>query len=179
MNVNRVKRVFFIILFKDDGNGCLQACLSILIDTWGIWKIRGTNLPFLTPHTVYFCISNQNEESDWGWTGTFKTKNLLIITITSNRKGKRTSFAEWWRQQIQREMERRWKHLKNLYVPLLRRANCDNTPCVCQQSSFSFPLQHFLGMPWSSLHFTRWLPSTRRPNSCTVVWQRVICWLVL
>ena len=57
MNVNRVKRVFFIILFKDDGNGCLQACLSILIDTWGIWKIRGTNLPFLTPHTVYLCIS--------------------------------------------------------------------------------------------------------------------------
>ena len=53
------------------------------------------------------------------------------------------------RQQIQREMERRWIHLKNLYVPLLWLVNLNNTHCVCQQSSFFSPLQHFLGILWS------------------------------
>ena len=37
----------------------------------------------------------------------------------------------------------------------------------------------FLAILLSLLPFTRNLPFMRRPNSCIVVWQQLICWLVL
>ena len=48
-----------------------------------------------------------------------------------------------------------------------------------QQCTFSSPSQHSLRILSSLLPFTRNLPITRRPNSCTVLWQQLICWLVL
>ena len=48
-----------------------------------------------------------------------------------------------------------------------------------QQCTFSSPSQHSLRILSSSLPFARNLPSTCHPNSCTVLWQQLICWLVL
>ena len=48
-----------------------------------------------------------------------------------------------------------------------------------QQCTFSSPSQHSLRILSSLLPFTRNLPSTDRPNSCTVLWQQLTCWLVL
>ena len=45
--------------------------------------------------------------------------------------------------------------------------------------TFSSPLQHLLELLSSLLPFTKILPCIRRPNSCIVVWQPLICWLVL
>ena len=55
----------------------------------------------------------------------------------------------------------------------------NNSPFHSQQSTFSSPSQQFLGIPLSLLPFTKNLPSIRHPNSCIVVWQQLICWLVL
>ena len=43
----------------------------------------------------------------------------------------------------------------------------------------SSPLRHLLGILSSSLPFPKNLPYIRRPNSCIVVWQPLICWLGL
>ena len=48
-----------------------------------------------------------------------------------------------------------------------------------QQSTFSSPSQLLLRTLLPLLPFTRNLPSIRHPNSCIVVWQQLICWLVL
>ena len=54
-----------------------------------------------------------------------------------------------------------------------------------QQESVSFAAvniflsQHFLGILLFFLPFIKNLPFTRRPNSCIVVCQQLICWLVL
>ena len=48
-----------------------------------------------------------------------------------------------------------------------------------QQSTFSSPSQLLLRTLLPLLPFTRNLPSIRHPNSCIVVWQHLICWLVL
>ena len=48
-----------------------------------------------------------------------------------------------------------------------------------RQSTFSSPSQQLLGILLSLLPFTRNLLSIRHPNSCIVVWQQLICWLVL
>ena len=48
-----------------------------------------------------------------------------------------------------------------------------------QRFTFSSPSLHFLGILLSLLPFIRKLPFIRRPNSCIVVWQQLICWLVL
>ena len=55
----------------------------------------------------------------------------------------------------------------------------NNSPFHSHRSTFSSPSQHFLEILLSFLLFTRNLLSIRHPNSCIVVWQRLIRWLVL
>ena len=85
--------------------------------------------------------------------------------------------AELCRQQISPEVEHCRKHLKNCYAPPLWWVGFNQH--LSHQSTFSSPSQHFLAILLSLLPFTRNLPSMRRPNSCIVVWQQLICWLVL
>ena len=54
-----------------------------------------------------------------------------------------------------------------------------NSPFHSQQSTLYSPSQRFLGTLLSFLLFTRNLPCIHHPNSCIVVWQQLICWLVL
>ena len=55
----------------------------------------------------------------------------------------------------------------------------NNIPFHSQQSTFSSQQQQLLQTLLSLLPFTKNLPSIRHPNSCIVVWQHLICWLVL
>ena len=47
------------------------------------------------------------------------------------------------------------------------------------QCTFFSPSHHSLQILSSLLPFTRNLPSTRRTNSITILWQQLSCWLVL
>ena len=74
-------------------------------------------------------------------------------------------------------MEHRRKHLKNSYVLPLWSVDFNKNHFLSQHSTFSSPSQHLLEILSSLLPFTRNLPFIRRPNSCIVVWQQLICWL--
>ena len=87
--------------------------------------------------------------------------------------------AEQCRQQSSPEGEHRAKQLKNCYAPHLLEVDYIKDLLFSQQCTFSSPSQHSLRILSSLLPFTRNLPITRRPNSCTVLWQQLICWLVL
>ena len=77
------------------------------------------------------------------------------------------------------KVERIRKHLTNRYVPRFGQVSLNNSQYHSQQSTFSSPSQQFLGILSSLLPFIRNLPSICHPNSCIVVWQPLICWLVL
>ena len=87
--------------------------------------------------------------------------------------------TEKCRQQSSLAGERRAKHLKNCYEPHLLLVDYINDLLFSQQCTFSSPLQHSLQILSSLLPFTRYLPSTRRTNSITILWQQLSCWLVL
>ena len=57
--------------------------------------------------------------------------------------------------------------------------SCINDQFLSQLYTFSSLWQHFLGILWSLFPFAGNLPSILRPNSCIVVWQQLICQLVL
>ena len=101
---------------------------------------------------------------------------------------------EWYGHQVSTLSVNVDLDKKKLFVVLLKEwyhkcllKNCYAFPLwwvgfnqhLSQQSTFSSPSQHFLAILLSLLPFTRNLPSMRRPNSCIVVWQQLICWLVL
>ena len=87
--------------------------------------------------------------------------------------------TEQCRQQSSLAGERRAKHLKNCYEPHLLQADYIKDLLFSQQCTFSSPSQHSLQILSSLLPFTRYLPSTRRTNSITILWQQLSCWLVL
>ena len=68
---------------------------------------------------------------------------------------------------------------KNWVCPAIWYVSSIKNPFFSQRFTFSSPSLHFLGILLSLLSFIRKLPFIRRPNSCIVVWQQLICWLVL
>ena len=76
-------------------------------------------------------------------------------------------------------MTHRQKNWTDRYAPKFGQLSLNNSPFHSQQSTFSSPSQQLLGTLLSLLPFTKYLPSIRHPNSCIVVWQQQICWLVL
>ena len=106
---------------------------------------------------------------------------ISLATIPDNLRGKKLIYwsAKWWWQQILQEVEHRREHFKNWHAASFCLVDYNSYPFLYQQSIFCSPSQHFLGVYSSSLPFTRILPFTHRPNSCIVVWQQLICWLVL
>ena len=92
---------------------------------------------------------------------------------------KKETITEQCRQQSSLGMEHRRKPLQNCYAPHLLEVDYMKYLLFSQQCTFSSPSQHSLQILSSSLPFTRNLPSTDRPNSCTVLWQQLTCWLVL
>ena len=92
---------------------------------------------------------------------------------------KKETITEQCRQQSSLGVEHRRKHLQNCYAPHLLEVDYIKNLLFSLQCTFSSPSQHSLRILLSSLPFRRNLPSTCRPNSCTVLWQRLICWLVL
>ena len=71
------------------------------------------------------------------------------------------------------------QHLKTQFAHHHRQVDYNNNHFISRQSTFSSRLWHFWGTFSSLLPFTKYLPSIRRPNSCNVVWQQLICQLVL
>ena len=92
---------------------------------------------------------------------------------------KKETNTEQCRRQSSLAVEHRRKHLKNCYAPHLLEVDYIKDLLFSQQCTFSSPSQHSLQILSSLLPFTRNLPSTDRPNSCTVLWQQLTCWLVL
>ena len=86
--------------------------------------------------------------------------------------------TEQCRQQSSLAGEHRAKHLKNCYEPHLCRWITSKISFFLH-CTFSSPSQHSLQILSSLLPFTRNLPSTRRTNSITILWQQLSCWLVL
>ena len=68
------------------------------------------------------------------------------------------------------------KHFKKRrHAPLLWLEDYNINQFIYQQSTFSFSSQHFMAIFLSLLPFTGNLPFIRRPNTCIVVWQQLIC----
>ena len=109
--------------------------------------------------------------------GLFK-RNIFFRCQLPQYKKKET-ITEQCRQQSSLGVEHRRKHLQNCYAPHLLEVDYMKYLLFSQQCTFSSPSQHSLQILSSLLPFTRNLPSTDRPNSCTVLWQQLTCWLVL
>ena len=92
---------------------------------------------------------------------------------------KKETNTEQCRRQRSLAVEHRRKHLKNCYAPHLLEVDYIKDLLFSQQCTFSSPSQHSLKILSSLLPFTRNLPSTRRTNSITILWQQLSCWLVL
>ena len=105
-------------------------------------------------------------------------KRIIFRCQLPQNKKKETN-TEQCRLQSSLAVEHRRKHLKNCYAPHLLEVDYMKYLLFSQQCTFSSPSQHSLRILSSLLPFKKNLPCIRRPNSCTVLWQQLICWLVL
>ena len=104
-------------------------------------------------------------------------RNISRCQLAQYKKKEMITEQCW--QQSSLVVEHRRKHLKYCYAPHLLEVDYIKDLLFSQQCTFSSPSQHSLRILSSLLPFTRNLPSTDRPNSCTVLWQQLTCWLVL
>ena len=102
------------------------------------------------------------------WRVLFKRK---IFRCQLPQHKKKETNTEQCRQQSSLAVEDGRNHLKNCYAPHLLQVDYIKDLLFPPQCSFSSPSQRSLGILSSLLPFTRNIPSTRRLNSCTVLWQ--------
>ena len=104
----------------------------------------------------------------------------VFVERTETCKKEETPTTELCRQQTSVAVEVTRNHFKNCYaLPLWWVGFNNNHQFASWQLTFSSSSQHFLEILLFLLPFTRNLLCIRRPNSCIVVWQQLICWLVL
>ena len=161
-NSRSAKKWLFFALWKKWYYRCLSICLLLL------FHIRGTSQ---VPEKKK---SNPRSSSH----GVRRLDETFLVASCLSTRKKETN-AEQSRQQSSPEVEHRAKQLKNCYAPHLLEVDYIKDLLFSQQCTSSSPSQHSLRILSSLLPFTRNLPITRRPNSCTVLWQQLICWLVL
>ena len=102
-----------------------------------------------------YWVSSYREEA------TLDTSNMMAITNLTDDEKQTETFQ------------------KRRHAPLLWLEDYNINQFIYQQSTFSFSSQHFMAIFLSLLPFTGNLPFIHRPNTCIVVWQQLICWLVL